>query len=180
MAEPKQAAAAAGRLITSYAFKYSGTFYDFADEKYPELKRYASGAGRNILLEAAITAATLLLLERRHDGHAPADLRDGVRRSYAPSVQHRNIAAVQDLACVLLRSNRDALKAAEIPSFDPLVGVPDAQLIETTGLWLMRSMSKKTDLDPGEKAAAAAAGRSAFTSAKMIVRMIQSKDKPGN
>ncbi|MDE2143567.1 MAG: hypothetical protein KGL74_07530 [Elusimicrobia bacterium] len=179
MAEQKQAAVAAGRLITSYAFKYAGTFYDFADEKFPELKRYASGVGRGVMLEAAITVAVLLLLERRHDGPRPEDLREGVRRSYAPSVQHRNIAAVQDLACVLLQSNRDALKAAEIPSFEPLVGAPDAKLMETTGLWLMRAISKKRELDPGELAAAAAVGRSAFTSAKMIVRMIQSKNKTG-
>jgi len=166
---------APGRIITSYAFKYAGTFYDFADEKFPELKRYASGGARNILLEAAITVATLLILERRVDGASPAELRDGVARSYAPSVQHRNLAAIQDLSCVLLKSDKNALKASEIPSFESLINVPDDKLSAAAGLWLMRSISKKQELDPGESAAAAAVGRSAWTSAKMIVRMLQSK-----
>jgi hypothetical protein len=169
-----------GAIITAYAFKYSGTFYDFADEKFPELKRYSSGGVRNILLEAAITVSTLLILERRHDGVDPKVLRDGVCRSYAPSVQHRNIAAVQDLACHLLQSNRNALKASEIPSFDALVGAQDDKLVSAMGLWLMRSISKKQDLDPGETAAATAIGRSAWNSAKMIVRMLQSKNKSSN
>ena len=166
---------APGKIITSYAFKYAGTFYDFADEKFPELKRYSSGGGRSILLEAAITVATLIILERRTDGADPKELRESVAKSYAPSVQHRNVAAVQDLSCFLLQSNKSALKASEIPSFESVIGAPDEKLVSATGLWLMRSMSKKQELDPGESAAAAAIGRSAWTSAKMIVRMLQSK-----
>ena len=168
---------APGKIITTYAFKYAGTFYDFADEKFPELKRYSSGAGRSILLEAAITVATLIILERRLDGADPRELRDGIARSYAPSVQHRNLAAIQELACLLLKKEKNGLKASEIPSFNALVGAKDDTLVGDMGLWLMRSMSKKQELDPGERAAAGAIGRSAWTSAKMIVRMLQNKSK---
>ena len=169
---------APGGVITAYAFKYSGSFYDFAEEKFPELKRYPPNGGRVALLEAAIIVSTLIMMERRSGGAGWKELHDGVSRAFAPSVQHRQLAAIQDLACALLPLNRGGLKAAEIPPFAGLAGAPDEKLSSSIGLWLIRTLARKQQLEPADLPIAAAIGRSAWTSAAMIVRMLGAKTEP--
>lgn len=167
--------AAPGGIITTYAFKYACSFYDFADEKLPELKRYPPDKERGILLQAAIIVSTLILMDRRSGGVGRKELHNDVAQSFAYSVKRRNLSAVQDLSCALLQSNREGLKADEIPSFSSLAAADDAQLAESMGVWVARALTKKQQLEPSDLRIAAALGRSARTSAAMIVRMLQPK-----
>lgn len=161
-----------GGIITARAFKYAGSFYDFADEKFPELKGYPPDNARGTSLQAAIIVATLILMERRTRGAGWNELHDGVSKAFAPSVQRRHLAAIQALSCSLLQTDLGALKAYTIPSFASLADTPDQKLADAIGLWLTRTISKKKELEPGDLKLAAAIGRSAWTSAAMIVRML--------
>ena len=161
-----------GGIITTRAFDYSCSFYDFAGEKYPELRRYPQEKIKGTALQAAIIAATLIMMERRSAGEGQADLRAGVVRSFASSVSHRNVTAIQELASALLESNRDSLKPDEIPSLAPLAGSGDDKLINSLGVWMILSISRKPQLEESDLKMATAMGRSAWTSAKMIARMI--------
>lgn len=163
-----------GAVITARAFKYAASFYDFADEKFPELKGYPPDNGRGTLLQAAIIVSTLIALERRSKGAGRDQLHDAVSRAFAPSVQHRHLAAIQDLSCSLLQLDRAGLKAAVIPSFAKLADVPDKTIVDSIGLWITHAISKKERLEPGDLKLAAALGRSAWTSATIIVRMLKS------
>lgn len=161
-----------GGIITARAFKYAGSFYDFADEKFPELKAYPPENARGTLLQAAIIVSTLILMERRSRGAGWNDLHGSVSLAFSPSVRDRHLAAIQDLSCSLLQLDRRGLKPVEIPSFSSLTDAPDEKLVSSIGLWLTRAIAKKQALAPADLKIAAAAGRSAWTSAAMIVRML--------
>ncbi|MFI5345169.1 MAG: hypothetical protein ACHQ51_02230 [Elusimicrobiota bacterium] len=167
-----------GAVITAYAFKYSGTFYAFADQKFPELKGYPPDNGRGTLLQAAIIVSTLIHMERATRGAGRDALHAGVEQAFAPSVQRRHHAAIQDLACALIERRRGELKDDAIPSFETIAGAPDQKLMNAIGLWLVLSASKKPQLDPADEKLAAAIGRSAWTSGKMISRMLLPKQQP--
>ena len=164
-----------GGVITARAFKYAGSFYDFADEKYPELRGYPTEIARVTLLQAAIIVAALIMMERRTKGAGMSDLHGGVALALPPSVRDRLMPPVQTLACALLRRERGGLKPLEIPSFAALAGTPDAALVKAIGLWLGHAISGKKTLEPADETIAGAAGRSAWTSATMIARMLAPK-----
>jgi len=160
-----------GGVITARAFKYAGSFYAFADRKFPELRTYPPDIARNTMLQAAIIVSTLMLLERRSAGSP--ELHGGVALAFAPSVRDRHLAAIQALSCSLLQRGRAGLKPLEIPSFAPLKEAPEEKLVGDIGLWLIRSISGKREPAPEDLKIGAAAGRSAWTSAAMIVRMLR-------
>lgn len=161
-----------GGIITARAFKYAGSFYDFADEKFPELKGYPPDNARGTLLQAAIIVSTLILMERRSRGAGWEDFHNSVSLAFSPSVRHRHLSAVQALSSSLLSLDRGGLKPIEIPSFSKLTDAPDEKLVNSIGLWLTHAIAKKRTLDQADLRIAAAAGRSAWTSAAMIVRML--------
>lgn len=167
-----------GSIVTDYAFKYSRSFYDFASKKLPELDQYPRDAARGPLLQAAIIVAALILLERKNAGAGRNELHQDVARSFPPSVEHRQLTAIQDLACELLQANRHNMPARAIPSFAAIAGAPDSKLVTEIGEWLTRAISKKQELGEADRRVAAAMGRSAWTSAAMIARMLQPKAKP--
>ncbi|MBI2386539.1 MAG: hypothetical protein HYV14_11055 [Elusimicrobia bacterium] len=164
-----------GGIITARAFKYAGSFYDFADAKYPELRAYPPDVARVTLLQAAIIVAALILMERRTKGAGASELHGGVALALPPSVRDRLLPPVQTLSCSLLQRDRSSLKPQEIPSFADLAGQPDATLVKAIGLWLGRAISGKARLEPADETIAGAAGRSAWTSATMIARMLAPK-----
>lgn len=159
-----------GGIITARAFKYACSFYDFADEKYPELRTYPSDLPRNTWLQAAIIVAALIMMERR--GAGGPELHSGVALALAPSVRDRQLPVIQGLACALLLRGRESLKPLEIPSFASLAGVPDAKLVGDIGSWLIKGIAGKKEPAPEDLKIGAAAGRSAWTSATIIVRML--------
>lgn len=167
-----------GGIITARAFKYAGSFYDFADEKFPALKGYPPENSRGTLLQAAIIVSTLILMERRSRGAGWNDLHNSVSLAFAPSVRDRHLSAIQDLSCSLLPLDRGGLKPAAIPSFSSLTETPDEKLVNSIGLWLTRAIAKKQQLGQEDLKIAAAVGRSAWTSAAMIVRMLGAEIKP--
>ena len=164
-----------GAVITGRAFNYACSFYDFAGQKYPELKQYPPEKARGTVLQAAIIVSTLIMLERSSGGAGRSERHDDVSRSFAPAVRQRKLSAVQDLSCSLLQLNRGGLKADAIPSFAGLANVPDETLVSSIGVWLALAVSKKPKLDEPDLKIAAAMGRSAWTSATMIVRMLRPK-----
>lgn len=147
-----------GAVITSYAFKYACSFYDYAADKFPELTLYTPENSRGASLQAAIIVAALLLQERRLGAAARQERFDDVIRSFPPAVQHRHLAAIHSLS-------------AELQPLGP--GAADDKLVKAIGLWLARSVSRKKELTEPELKLAAAMGRSAWTSATMIARMLQ-------
>jgi hypothetical protein len=159
-----------GGTITTRAFDYSCSFYDFAAPKFPELKQYPPEKTKGTALQAAIIVSTLIQMERLSGGAGWSELHAGVARSFASSVQHKNMSAIQDLACALLESNRGALKADEIPSFAGLAASGDDKLTNMIGVWLTLSLSQKPQLEQSDMRLAAAIGKNAWASAKMIVR----------
>jgi hypothetical protein len=167
-----------GGEITVRAFNYSCSFYDFAAEKLPELKPYPPEKARGTALQAAIIVGTLILMERRSGGVGWNTLHLEVARAFAPSVAHRNVAAIQDLACVLLGSDRHAVVGDAIPSLAKLAGESDENLKAAIGSWLSRVLSQKRHLEPPDERVAQFMGRSAWTSATMIVRALASKAAP--
>ncbi|HEX4047849.1 MAG TPA: hypothetical protein VH309_08445 [Elusimicrobiota bacterium] len=166
-----------GTVVTEYAFKYSRSFYDFASKKLPELDQYPRDAARGPLLQAAIIVAALIQMERRNSGAGRNELHQDVARSFPPSVERRQLAAVQDLACALLQLDRAELPERSIPSFASLAGAPDSKLVGEIGEWVALAMAKKPELGPSDAKVAAAVGKSAWTSAAMIARMLQPKPK---
>lgn len=160
-----------GGVIASYAFNYTVKFYDFAAVKYPELKAYPSDL-RHALHQAAIVVATLIQAERAAAGSA--GLHDNVARAFPPSARRRCLTAISSLSAELLPA---ALPPEGIPSYAPLAGADDKELTGKIGSWLLRSIMGKRELAQEEKPLAAAMGRSAWTSAVMIVRLLQNKNK---
>ena len=166
-----------GAVITTYAFNYSRTFYEFADKKLPELNKYPPDKTRGALLQAAIIVSTLIMVERRTGGAGWKELCDDVSQSFAPPVQRRHLSAILDLSCHLLQVKRSSLIADAIPSFSSLASAPDEKLVNSIGEWLTLAIAKKPQLEPADLKVAAAIGRSAWTSAAMIFRMLQPKEK---
>jgi hypothetical protein len=162
-----------GAIITAYAFKYARSFYDFAAQKLPELDQYPPDKARGTLLQAAIIVSTLILVERRSGGAGREGLHDDVVQSFPPPVQHRHLSTIQDLACHLLQLNRHNMPPRAIPPFSSLASVPDQKLVASIGEWLTLAIAKKPQLEQSDMKVAAAIGRSAWTSAAMIVRMLQ-------
>ena len=158
-------------ILTKRALDYACSFDDYADEKIAELKPYASKK-RNVCLQAAIVVAALIQLERRDGADGRAARHQGVCRSYAPAVQHRPLAVIQDLCAKLLSVESPPWKADEIPSLAPAAGAGDKDLIAALGAWLARTVTNKPTLGPAEQKIASAMGRSAWTSATMIVRRL--------
>jgi hypothetical protein len=175
--DPRIKKSSPGAVITSYAFKYSRTFYDFASQKLPELDQYPPDPARGPLLQAAIIVTALILMERLNAGVGRNELHQDVVQSFPPSVQHRQLTGIQDLAAELLQLNRHNIPARSIPSFASLAGFPDSKLVGSIGEWLALGISKKPALEAVDMKVAAAVGRSAWTSATMIVRMLQPKGK---
>jgi hypothetical protein len=161
-----------GGVVTTRAFDYSCSFYDFAGEKLPELRRYPQEKARGTALQAAIIVATLILMERRSGGAGREELHDGVSRSFAASVSHRNLSAIRDLASALLETDLGGLKADAIPSLASLAGASDEKLVSSIGVWLILAISRKPQLEESDLRIASAIGRSAWTSATMIVRAL--------
>jgi hypothetical protein len=176
--DPRIKRSTPGETITSYAFKYSRSFYDFASKKLPELDQYPRDAARGPLLQAAIIVATLIQIERRNAGAGRNELHQEVARSFPPSVEHRQLTAIQDLACELLQANRHNIPARSIPSLAAVASAPDSKLVGEIGEWLTHAISKKQELGEADLRVAAAMGKSAWTSATMIARMLQPKAKP--
>jgi hypothetical protein len=161
-----------GAVITSYAFKYACSFYDYAADKFPELKVYSPENSRGASLQAAIIVATLIMQERRLGEAGRAERHAAVMQSFPASVQYRHLMTIQHLAAEILQQSIAGLKPQEIPSFGSVADVPDDKLIKTIGLWLARAVSKKKELTEQELKLAAAMGRSAWNSATMISRML--------
>ncbi|MFI5361097.1 MAG: hypothetical protein ACHQ49_03925 [Elusimicrobiota bacterium] len=162
-----------GAVITRYAFAYARSFYDFAAKKLPELDQYPPDKARGTFLQAAIIVSTLIMVQRRTGGAGWNDLCDDVSRSFAPAVQRRHLSAVIDLSCSLLQISRATLKEDTIPSFESLAAMSDQKLVEAIGSWLTLAIAKKPQLEHADLKVAAAIGRSAWTSAAMIARMLQ-------
>lgn len=165
-----------GGTITVYAYNYAVKFFDYADQKLPDFKAYPSEA-RYTWMQAAIIVSTLILMEKSSTGVGSEGLHDNVSRAFAPPVRHRCLTAIQDLSAVLLQSNRGNIAPEAIPSYSSLAGADDKKLKESIGTWLAVNMTKRPELEPAGLAIAATIGRSAWTSAIMIARMLQSKRK---
>lgn len=159
-----------GRDIAARAFKYSCSFFEFADKKFVEMRQYRTDRARGSYMEAAIVVAALIQLERRPGGMGREALHLGVARSYAPTVAHQNLAAIQNLSGYLLHSKLEGLAANAIPSYEELAKKSDAELTQAIAAWLIRVVAKKDKPDEAHAKLATAMGRSAWTSAVMIVR----------
>ena len=167
-----------GGIIAAYAFKYSRSFYDFADKKLPELNKYPPDPARGAWMQAAIIVATLIMVERRTGGAGWTELCDDLSRSFPPTVQRRQLSAVIDLSCHLLQVSRATLKVDTIPPLTSLAGAPDEKLLNAIGDWVTAAIAKKKELEPADVKVATTIGKSAWTSATMIARMLQPKGKP--
>jgi len=165
-----------GGVITSSAFTYAVKFYDFAAVKFPELKQYPPDY-RCTLHQAAIIVATLIQMERHTAGEGARELHDNVSRAFPPPARHRCLTAIQDLTAILIATDRAFIPPEHIPSFADAAGVDDKKLQGAVGEWLARSITKQPELAPADLPLAAAMGRSAWTSAVMIVRVLKNKNK---
>ena len=166
-----------GVIVTDYAFKYSRSFFDYASKNLTELDQYPRDADRGPLLQAAIIVSALILVGRRTGGAGRNELHQDVAKSFPPSVERRQLKAIQDLAAELLQLNRQDIPERSIPSFATLAGEPDAKLTAELGEWVTLAIAKKQELAESDKKVAAAFGKSAWTSGKMIDRMLQPKAK---
>ena len=165
-----------GGVITASAFTYAVKFYDFAATKFPELKNYPPDY-RCTLHQAAIIVATLILMERHAAGAGARELHDNVSKAFPPPARHRCLTAIQDLSAILLQTDRAFISPEHIPSYESLKGADDKTLASSIGNWLAQTITKKTALPPAEQLMAGTMGRSAWTSAVMITRVLQGKNK---
>jgi hypothetical protein len=164
-----------GGIVASAAFNYAVKFFEYAATKYPELGK-SSIELRHASLQAATVVSTLIQHERRSPQDAK-ELYADVSRGFPPSARHRCLAAVQHLSVYLLKSDREALGPNEIPSLASLAVSDDKQLANTLAVWLGGVVMDRWTLGEADKPAAAAMARSAWTSAVMIGRMLQTKRK---
>lgn len=164
-----------GAVVTSYAFKYSRSFFDFASKRLPELAQYPPDQERGPLLQAAITVAALIQAERRSAGAGRNELHQDVVKSLPLSSQSRQLALIHGLACELLQANPQDIPGRSIPSFADVAGQADQHLVGQIGEWLVRGFSKKPELGPADVKVGGILGRNAWTSAAMIVRMLHPK-----
>jgi len=173
--DPRSKRATPGETVTSYAFKYSRSFFDFAAKRLPELAQYPPDQERGPLLQAAITVAALIQAERRSAGAGRNELHQDVVKTLPLSSQSRQISLIQDLAAELLQANREDMPGRSIPSFADVAGQADAHLIGQIGEWLVRGFSKKPELSEMDVKVGGALGRNAWSSATMIVRLLHPK-----
>ncbi|UPT75894.1 MAG: hypothetical protein M0D55_09605 [Elusimicrobiota bacterium] len=159
-----------GGIITSYAFKYAIQFFQFAEPKYPEMKKQPIDA-RLAAYQAAILVWVLILEERRTPG-VSKELHANVSRAFPPSARRRCLTAVQDLAAFLLKMDRGSIGPDEIPAVVKLAGNADSYISDAMGVWLGGTVMDKWTLGEADKPAAAAMARSSRTSAIMIGRML--------
>ena len=164
-----------GEIVTSYAFKYSRSFFDFAAKRLPELAQYPPDQERGPLLQAAITVAALIQAERRSAGAGRNELHQDVVKTLPLSAQSRQLSHIQDLASELLQIDRQDIPGRSIPSFADVAGQADQHLIGVIGEWLVRGFAKKTEFGPTDVKVGGSLGRNAWTSGTMIVRMLQPK-----
>ena len=170
---PRKPVQTPGAIVTSYAFKYSRSFFDFAAKRLPELAQYPPDQERGPLLQAAITVAALIQIERRGAGAGRNELHQDVVKPLPLSSQSRQVALIQDLAAELLQTAREDMPGRAIPSFAGVAGQADAHLIGQIGEWLVRGFSKKTELNPTDVKVGGSLGRNAWTSGTMILRMLK-------
>lgn len=173
--DPRRKRTSPGEIVTSYAFKYSRSFFDFAAKRLPELAQYPPDQERGPLLQAAITVAALIQAERRSAGAGRNELHQDVVKTLPLAAQSRQLSYVQDLAGELLQVDRQDIPGRSIPSFADVAGQADQHLIGVIGEWLVRGFSKKPELGPTDVKVGGALGRNAWTSGTMIVRMLQPK-----
>jgi hypothetical protein len=174
---PRKHAQSPGTIVTSYAFKYSRSFFDFAAKRLPELAQYPPDQERGPLLQAAITVAALIQAERRGAGAGRNELHQDVVKTLPLAAQSRQIALIQDLAAELLQANREDMPGRSIPSFADVAGQADAHLVGQIGEWLVRGFSKKPDLDAADVKVGGVLGRNAWSSGTMILRLLHPKGK---
>lgn len=165
-----------GGVITASAFTYAVKFYDFAAVKFPELKQYPPDY-RSTWHQSAIIVAVLIMMERHTKGEGARELHENVSRAFPAPARHRCLTAIQDLSAILLRTDRAYIAPEHIPSYADLAGADDKKLQKDIGDWLALSITKKTELEPADLPMAAKMGSSAWTSAVMIVRVLQGKNK---
>jgi len=164
-----------GGVITASAFTYAVKFYDYAYVKFPELKQYTDY--RSTLHQSAIVVATLIMMERHTKGEGARDLHENVSKAFPAPARHRCLTAIQELSAVLLNADRAFFGPEHIPSYADLAGADDKKLQKQIGEWLASSLTKKPALEPADLPLAAKMGSSAWTSAIMIVRVLQGKNK---
>jgi hypothetical protein len=164
-----------GGIVASAAFNYALKFFEYAAAKYPELSKCPIET-RHASIQAATIVSLLIQQERRSPQDAKGLYAD-VSRGFPPSARHRSLASVQHLSTYLLKSDREALGPGEIPSLASLAGADDKQLANSLAVWLGGVIMDRWTLGEADKPAAAAMARSAWTSAIMIGRMLQSKSK---
>ena len=165
-----------GGVITASAFTYAVKFYDYAFVKFPELKQYPPDY-RSTRHQSAIIVAVLIMLERHTSGEGARELHENVSRAFPAPARHRCLTAIQDLSAILLRTDRAFIAPEHIPSYADLVAADDKKLQAEIGDWLARSTTQKTTLEPADLPMAAKMGSSAWTSALLIARVIQGKNK---
>ena len=174
---PRNMSTSAGEVVTSYAFKYSRSFFDFAGKRLPELAQYPPDQERGPILQAAITVAALIQAERRNAGAGRNELHQDVVKTLPLSSQSRQVTLIQDLAAELLQANREDMPGRSIPSFADVAGQADAHLIGQIGEWLVRGFSKKPELEPADVKVGGVLGRNAWSSGTMILRLLFPKGK---
>lgn len=165
-----------GGVIAAYAYEYAVKFYDFAVGKYPELKQHEPDY-RCTWHQSAIIVATLIQMERLTAGAGARELHDNTSRALPAQARHRLLTAIQDLSAILLDADKAGFGPESIPSYAGLAGADDKKLSGEIGTWLARSIVKRKDLSPPEALMAAGMGRSAWTSAVMITRILRKKNK---
>ena len=160
-----------GGIITSFAFKYAIQFFQYAEPKFPELKKQPIEA-RLAAYQAAILVWVLILEERRTPGISKA-LHANVSRSFPPSARHRCLSAVQDLVAFMLKLDRGTIGPDEIPAVVKVAGNADAYITDMLTVWLGGTVMDKWTLGAADKPAAATMAKSSRTSAIMISRALQ-------
>lgn len=159
-----------GGIITSYAFNYAVKFFEYADSKYPELKKFPID-NRHAALQAATVVSVLIQQERKTPGGAKV-LHADVSRSFPPSARHRCLTAVQDLSAYMLKRDRDSIGLDEIPPLESLTATDDKVLGSVLAAWLGGVIMDRWTLGEADKPTAAAMSRSAWTSAIMIGKLL--------
>lgn len=165
-----------GGVITASAFTYAVKFYDFAAVKFPELKQHPPDY-RSTWHQSAIIVAVLIMMERHTKGEGARELHENISRAFPAPARHRCLTAIQDLSAILLQTDRAYIAPEHIPSYADLAGADDKKLQKELGDWLARSITKKPELEPADLPMAAKMGTSAWTSAIMIARVLQGKNK---
>lgn len=158
---------APGSVVASYAYDYAVKFYDYASGKYPELKQTEADY-RVTWHQAAIIVATMVQMERVVPGSSK-ELIDKTTKALSPQAKQRITGYIHDLTAVL--------RSSGATGYGDLAAADEKKLAVETGNWIARSILKKKEFSPSEALMAAGIGRSAWTSALMISRILQKKNK---